>query len=114
MGSKTAGCLPAGAVSATTAGLLAALCMKYQVAPTDKPIASSTATTIAMISLSLPLVAGSFTAAAASLFAMPIIRHYSGFHSRTARQEQVLCQKCRRIDLESTTKQMWEDRKSVV
>jgi len=44
----------------------------------------------------LPLVAGSFTAA--SLFAMPIIRHYSGFHSRTARQEQVLCQKCRERD----------------
>src|SRR3989344_708416 len=51
--------------------------MKYQVAPTDKPIASNSATTIKMISLSLPLVAGSFTAA--SLFAMPIIRHYSVF-----------------------------------
>src|SRR3990167_11397297 len=92
MGSKIAGCLPTTAVSAAT-GLLWALCMKNQVAPTDMPTASNRATTIAMISLTLPLVAGSFTTA--SLFAMPIIRHYSGFHSRTARQEQVLCQKCR-------------------
>ncbi|CAI8839968.1 hypothetical protein EMIT0P12_20899 [Pseudomonas sp. IT-P12] len=80
--------------------MLWALCMKYQVAPTDKPIASSRATTPAMISLSLPLVAGSFTAAA-SLFAMPIIRHYSGFHSRTERKEQVLCQNAHH-------KRLWE------
>src|SRR5689334_12220317 len=86
--------------------------MKYQVAPTDTPIASSRATTITIISLSLPLVAGSFTAA--SLFAMPIIRHYSGFHSRTARQEQVLCQKCRERDgwgwarFEEHSNPLWE------
>ncbi|MNR48906.1 hypothetical protein D3C85_1682060 [compost metagenome] len=72
-GTKIAGCLPLSTVCGAATGVLRGLCMKYQVAPTDKPIASSRATTVTMISLILRLVAGSLTAS--SLFAMPIIRH---------------------------------------
>jgi hypothetical protein len=50
--------------------------------------------------LSFPLPAGAF--AASSLFAMPIIRHYSGIHRSTERQEQVLCQSCLVIQEERT------------
>ncbi|MCY1186813.1 hypothetical protein D9M73_277220 [compost metagenome] len=71
------------------AGLLSAFCRKNQVAATDKPTDNSTANASRSISLSLPLLAGSF---AASLFAMPIIRRFLCIHIRADWLEQVLCQ----------------------
>src|SRR5450830_12987 len=109
IGSKIAGCLTLLAVSAAGAGLLAPLCMMYQVPPTDAPIARTRPRTINRISLSLPLPLPAGACAASSLFAMPIIRHYLGIHRSTERQEQVLCQSCQREqDSGHATGPLWE------